>query len=292
MTGYDRPQTGRAALRWAVSFLTSRGWLPEQARLESRILLGRTLGLEELQLAVALEEPLPGETWSGYEEKVVRLSRHEPLQYITGQQNFMGLTFRVTPSVLIPRWDTEILVEEALRYLEQYDISRILDLGTGSGVIALSLAYYCHGASVWAVDISEAALAVAGDNAQALGVMDRVTLLEGDLFAPLPQGVKYDLIVSNPPYISEGEYRQLSADVKKEPALALTGGRDGLDYYRRIAAEAACYLAPQGLLLLEIGWQQGEAVAALLLDKGWSDIKVLPDHAGHQRVVRASYCMA
>lgn len=280
-----RPHTGRAALQWAVSFLLERGWTSEKAQLESRLLLGKVKGQAGIQLVIDLDETLKQETWELYRGFVLRLSQHEPLQYLTGQQDFMGLTFRITPAVLIPRWDTEVLVEEALRYLHTAAAPKILDLGTGSGAIAISLAYHQPESFVWAVDISAAALQVAKDNAVSLGVEQRVIFLEGDLFAPLKAESKFDLIISNPPYITEAEYHQLSLEVKKEPLQALVGGQDGLDYYRSISSEAAQYLINGGCILLEIGWQQGEEVGQILQANGFTGIKVIRDTAGHARVV-------
>jgi len=285
MIKQGEPQTGRTALQWAVSFLIERGFLSDKAQLESRLLLGKAKEQEGIQLVTTLDDVLKEEVWELYRVLVIRLSQHEPLQYLTGQQDFMGLSFKITPAVLIPRWDTEVLVEEALSYLHTVASPKVLDLGTGSGVIAISLAYHKPESFVWAVDISAAALEVARDNAVFLGVAERITFLEGDLFAPLLPENQFDLIISNPPYITETEYLQLSAEVKKEPLCALVGGCDGLDYYRRIAGSAAQYLAIGGRILLEIGWKQGEEVSQLLKENGFRDVRVLQDTAGHSRVV-------
>jgi len=287
MTGKDRPQTGRAALRWAVSFLKDCGWPKDKAQWESRLLLGHAQNLEGIKLVMALDEPLAAETWELYRELIERLSEHEPLQYLTGRQDFMGLTFKVSPGVLIPRWDTETLVREALQCIAHLPAPQILDLGTGSGAIAVSLAYYHPGGQVWAVDISPAALEVAKENAAVLEVGQRITFLEGDLFQPLPPGSFFDLIVSNPPYISEQEYQELDREVKKEPYQALVAADNGLVFYRRIAGEAGRYLKPGGWVLVEIGWKQGEEVSRLFAEQGFRDIQVLEDLAGRPRVVAA-----
>lgn len=289
MTAQVGPQTGRTALQWAVTFLIEQGWLRDKAQLETRLLLGKATGQEGIQLVTNLGEALSPQVWELYQELILRLSQHEPLQYLTGQQEFMSLSFQVTPAVLIPRWDTEVLVEEALRHIQGVPKPKVLDLGTGSGVIAISLAYHQPASLVWAVDISAAALQVAKDNAINLGVKERVIFLEGDLFAPLTPAKQFDLIVSNPPYITVAEHQELSAEVQKEPYQALVGGKDGLEYYRRIASVAARYLATDGCLMVEVGWLQGEAVSRLLQTNGFTDIRVIKDPAGHGRVVTGRY---
>lgn len=279
------PQTGREALRWAVSILSQRGSTAETAWLEGRLLLGKVLQQDQAQVATTLDNRLEPGQWQEYRALVEKRSKNVPLQYLLGRQEFMSLSFKVAPGVFIPRGDTEVLVEEALKLLEEKKSPRILDLGTGSGAIALSLAYYLPEARVWAVDISGTALETARENARLLGVLSRVCLLQGDLFAPVPRDEKYNLIVSNPPYISEEEMKQLPPDVRQEPELALRGGEAGLDYYQRIAALAGGYLQPGGSLLLEVGWRQGPVVAELLQRHGFQQVKVLQDWGGRDRVV-------
>lgn len=290
----NRPQTGISALQWAVSFLTKKGMPREQAVNESRLLLAKTLKITTLQVVTEKEKILTREEWEEFSRCIERRADDEPLQYITGEQEFMGLIFRVTPDVLIPRWDTEVLVNAAINCIKDMTDPTLLDLCTGSGAIALSLLHYSPGAQAWAVDISPAALAVAAENAARLGVEKRVAFLQGDLFEPLlKQKLKqeqkhlFDLIVSNPPYISAAEWEELPADVRREPALALRGGRDGLDFYRRIAAGAREFLKPGRVLLLEIGWSQGEAVTQILRAHGFINIAVIPDLQGKDRVVSA-----
>ena len=183
----------------------------------------------------------------------------EPLQYILGETEFMGLTFHVEPGVLIPRADTEILVEKALAWMKPG--ARVLDIGTGSGAIAVSLAKLGRPAQVTAVDVSDRALEIARQNAERNGAA--VEFVKSDCFSAL-KGRKYDMIVSNPPYISEDEMRGLMPEVTREPELALFGGADGLDFYRRISREAPEYLNEGGCLLFEIGWLQKDAVSALV----------------------------
>ncbi|MFZ5752970.1 MAG: peptide chain release factor N(5)-glutamine methyltransferase [Bacillota bacterium] len=280
-----KPQTGREALRWAASFLEAMAMEQGQARLEARLLLAKAWNKAMVSLVTSLHEDLPGEVWQRFTGFVERRAAHEPLQYILGKQEFMSLSFMVTPAVLIPRGDTEVLVEEAIRLLQGRENPRIVDLGTGSGAIAVSLAYYLPGAKIWAVDISAEALAVARHNALWHKVHERICFLQGDLFAPLPPQIKYDLIVSNPPYISEEEYNELPTDVKKEPALALKGGADGLYFYRQIAGTASALLKDHGYLLVEIGWRQGPDVVRLFEQNDFREVRLIKDFGGRDRGV-------
>jgi release factor glutamine methyltransferase len=220
------------------------------------------------------------------------------VQYLTGVQEFMGLEFAVNPSVLIPRTDTETLVEAVLGRLEACRKTRstqppqaaavlTLDLGTGSGAIAVSLAYYCKGLSVKAVDISAEALRLARENALRHGVADRVEFIQGDLFSPFEgTGIRFDLIVSNPPYISGEGMDRLQREVRHEPPHALHGGADGLDFYKRIAADSSRHIIRGGLLAVEIGHDQAEAVQSILDQTGaYTGIEVVRDLAGRDRVV-------
>ena len=285
MQRMNRPQTGKQALQWAVFFLTEGGFAETQAQAESRSLLAKTWECDLLQVVTGLERILEPPEWQQFSQLVQERAKWEPLQYLTGKQEFMSLPFRISPGVFIPRWDTEVLVEEAIRILKNEDSPRILDLCSGSGAIALSLANYLPKSRVWAVDLSSAALNISRENARLLNVDAQTTFLLGDLFAPVPQTEKFDLIVSNPPYISAVEMVDLPADVQKEPHLALYGGADGLDYYRRLAATAGKYLRPGSYLLLEIGWQQGREVIKLLINSGFSDVRTLQDLGGKDRAV-------
>lgn len=281
----DRPHTGREALRWAVSFLMELGWDKEQARIEGELLLGKAWGLNRLQLLTGLDHGLGESQKQNYQQFLARRVANEPLQYILGEQEFMSLTFEVTPAVLIPRSDTEVLVEEALKILKGFSNPLVIDLGTGSGAIAVSLAYYLSCARVWAVDISPQALEVARRNAGRAGVSERVNFVWGDLFDPIPSERVYDMIVSNPPYISREEYGQLAPQVLQEPTLALWGGEDGLEYYRSIIAQSGQFLKKKGFLLLEIGWKQGPSVTSLLLEQGFQGVRIIKDWGGRDRVV-------
>ena len=218
-----------------------------------------------------------------YEALIEKRARRIPLQYLTGVQQFMGLDFLVTPAVLIPRQDTETLVEYALQRLCPGD--RVLDLCTGSGCIGISLAKL-GGARVWCADISEEALWVAQNNGKRLG-LNEITWIRSDLLENINERA-FDMIVSNPPYIPSGVIDGLMPEVRDhEPRLALDGEADGLYFYRRLAKECKDFLKPNGQLCLEIGYNQGEAVSGLLNAAGWDRILVHRDVAGQNRVVSA-----
>jgi release factor glutamine methyltransferase len=212
----------------------------------------------------------------------------EPVQYILGKTEFMGLEFKVDRRVLIPRPETEILAEAGIAFLKRsgHDRPRVLDLGTGSGCIAVSIAKYAGGSDVYAGDISAAALRLAGENALLNKVS--VTLLRGDLFGCL-EGVsgKFDLIVSNPPYISGREMTNLQRELYFEPEIALNAGGDGLDFYRRIISRAAGYLEDNGALMLEVGYNQSARVKKMFDEKNFRELSSLKDYNGIERVVIA-----
>lgn len=223
-----------------------------------------------------------------YRKMIEKRRKRFPLQQILGCQEFMGLNFFVNKHVLIPRQDTETLVEQVLEEQKDKDI-RLLDVCTGSGCIAISLAVKGGYASVTATDISEEALKVAKRNAVSLECDARMRFFQGDLFDALPQQEdKFDVITSNPPYIPTAVIRTLEPEVREhEPMLALDGTEDGLHYYRRIAAEAGRFLKKGGSIYLEIGHDQGEAVSTLMREAGFSDVRVLKDLPGKDRVVCA-----
>lgn len=288
MTDQERPHTGEEALRRAASFFREKGWTDRAAQQEARLLLAKAWRKDLLHLSIGLKDKPDEAVWENFWALVRRRGNNEPLHYLLGEKEFMSLSLKVSPAVLIPRWDTEVLAEEAIRLMKPLARPRLLDLGTGSGAIAVSLAYYLPAAEVVAVDLSAEALGIARENAHRLGVASRIDFREGDLFAPLQAEECFDLIVSNPPYLTAEEMRALLPDVRQEPALALAGGEDGLDYYRCIAQKAKNHLAPTGHLLLEIGWQQGAAVTALLAGQGLSPVRILRDLEGRERVVAYS----
>lgn len=263
----------------------------DSARLDAELLLGHVLKMTRTQLVVAANSRLGYVQWECYEAVLARRLRREPVAYITGRQEFWSLDFDVTPDVLIPRPETERLVEIALRLAAELRVGgplRILDLGTGSGAIAIALAWELPGAEVWATDISPSALAVAWRNAARHSGADRIHFLQSDLFADIDVEDRFDLIVSNPPYIRRGEIAQLEPDVSRwEPRNALDGGVDGLDYYRRIAGKAFDYLSPGGATAVEIGADMGLSVTALFAGTGAVDARIFQDYSGRDRVVVA-----
>lgn len=271
--------TIREALAQAAARLETAG-VPD-ARLDAELLLARVLREDRLRMRLDGQRTLGDAQRSEYDALIARRQTREPLQYIEGEAAFMGLTFRVAPGVLIPRQDTEILCEEALSRMKPG--TRVLDVGTGSGALAVSLARLGRDAQVTAVDVSDTALAIARDNARRLGA--QVRFVKSDCFAALA-GERFDLIVSNPPYISREEMETLMPEVQREPELALAGGEDGLDFYRRIAREAPAHLLPGGCLLFEIGWRQRDAVSALVRESVGEPFS-LRDYGGNWRVVGA-----
>lgn len=224
--------------------------------------------------------PLTEEQETLWREYLERRVRRIPVQHILGVQDFMGLTFLVTPDVLCPRQDTEVLVEEALKHIEPG--SHILDLCTGSGCILISLLKYAGNCTGTGADLSEKALKVAAENAKSLGV--ECTLLHSDLFENI-EG-RFDVIVSNPPYIATKEIESLMPEVRDmEPRMALDGREDGLFFYREIIRESRRYLTPEGWLLFEIGYNQGENVSKMMKSAGFGKVQVIKDLAGLDRVV-------
>jgi release factor glutamine methyltransferase len=258
--------TIKALLAWTTDFLAKKGI--ENPRADAQILLGHVLGYDKTYLTVNFaEEPAEADR-ARFRELIQRRVAGWPVAYLVGTRDFYLLPFEVTPAVLIPRPDTETLVAEALAFLKPLKEPVVLDIGTGSGCIAISIGHQKKDARVAATDVSPDALAVARRNAERHGVADRMTFLLGDLFAPLPLGSTFDLIVSNPPYIAAGEFADLAPDVRDhEPRAALDGGPDGLAFYRRIAAGVGPFLKPGGKLLLEVGHTQDEPVRRLLAER-------------------------
>mgnify|MGYP005750378121 CR=1 FL=1 len=268
------------ALRAAADRLSAAG--VSDAMRDARLLLAHALGIGSDRLTLHLRDAPQAEPLARFQALVAARAARAPLSHLTGQRLFWGRPFRVTPDVLDPRPETETLV--ALALAEPF--ARVLDLGTGSGAILLSLLADRPTATGTGADVSAAALAVARGNAQALGVAARADFVLSDWCAQISGA--YDLIVSNPPYIALSEMAALSPEVREhEPHLALTDGGDGLAAYRAIAAQAPAHLAPGGRLLVEIGASQGQAVAAILVSAGLSDVTIHPDLDGRDRVVAA-----
>ena len=271
-----------------IKLLTEAGIA--EAKLDARLLLEFACGTDHNTLLAHPEREVSESEAKEYEEFLNRRSKREPLAYIIGKWDFMGLSFAVNKNVLIPEQDTEVLVEEAMRFLE--DGFRILDLCTGSGCIALSLLNYSNNTTAVGTDVSEEALSVAKENAKDLSLSERALMVKTDLFPEMDDdGSKFDLIVSNPPYIRSDVIETLAPEVKDyEPRLALDGDADGLVFYRRIIDEAPKYLFSNGYLIMEIGYDQAFEVTELLEKAGcYHDIEVIKDYAGNDRVVRACF---
>lgn len=270
------------ALTWAARRLRP---LTSSPRLEAELLLAHLLQRARPYLLAHPGATLTPEQAATYAAHVTRRAGGEPLPYITGRVEFYGLDFTVAPAVLIPRPETELLVEEALRWLQDHPQATAADIGAGSGCIAVTLAVQSPALRLVATDCSPAALTVARANAARHGVAGRITFLEGDLLAPLPAPV--DLIVSNPPYVAEDEWDALPPSVRREPRVALLAGPEGLDALRRLLAQAPALLRPGGLLLVEIGEKQDTAARALAQAAfPHADIRILTDLAGKERLLR------
>ena len=272
-------------LKWTEQYFKEKGI--ESPRLDAEVLLSHILGRERIYLYVHFDEPLEPTELARYREAIKQRVQRVPVAYIIGEKEFMGLTFRVTADTLVPRPDTEILVQAAVERLRaRGETPRFADIGTGSGAICLSILHFLPKAQADTVDISPAARAVAEENAAALEVADRVTFHTGDLLAPLA-GQCYDAILSNPPYIPDGDIAALAPEVRlKEPRTALAGGKDGLDFYRRLTADAPAHLKDGSFLAVEVGIHQAAPVAALAVP-AFSRTEILKDYAGIERVVIA-----
>jgi release factor glutamine methyltransferase len=267
-------------LTWTRGYLADKG--VENSRLEAEWLLCDALGMDRVGLYVNFDKPLSDSELAACRALVARRARREPLQYILGSQDFYGLDFEVSPGVLIPRHDTEVLVEEARKRCPAG--ATILDIGVGSGCIAVALATSCPGAQVYGVDLSSKALELASRNANRHGVT--VKLSHGSLYEPF-EGRAFDLIVSNPPYIPTADLAGLQPEVRDfEPREALDGGVDGLDYYRRIISAAPDFLERDGWLLLEVGVDEASDVSAIFTATGkFHELFSACDEGGIERVV-------
>ncbi|MCA9024353.1 MAG: peptide chain release factor N(5)-glutamine methyltransferase [Planctomycetaceae bacterium] len=280
--------TIRRVLEWTTGYLSEHG--SESPRLEAEILLAYAKQCPRIQLYTHFDDELSDEVRGRMRALVKRRADLEPVAYLVGHREFFSLDFEVNRDVLIPRPETELLVMEALEALKAAEVSgRVLDIGTGSGCIAIAIAHRAPTAAVTAVDISESALVVARRNAERHNVADRVSFLQGDLFAPLGAGEEFDVIVSNPPYVSTDDQTGLEQDVvRHEPHGALFAGRDGLDVIRRIIDTAPQHLRAGGSLFLEFSPEQADSIVALLHASGqFEGINILRDTSHQQRAVRA-----
>jgi release factor glutamine methyltransferase len=274
------PATAGDALQAARARLASTTQYP---RRDAELILAYVLGCDQTALLTHPERPLSTKEAEQFEALLERRQASEPVQYLTGTQEFFGLLFEVSPDVLIPRPETEHLVEAVLERFNRDANPRIVDVGTGSGAIAVAIAHALPQSQVMAVDLYPKALEVARRNAERHGVIDRVTLLQSDLLAAAGSK-EFDVVVSNPPYIADGEVLEVQV-ANYEPRSALYAGPTGLEVYQRLIPQARTVLKPQGWLIMEIGYGQRPALEALL--GGWSEVSFVPDLQGIARVALA-----
>jgi release factor glutamine methyltransferase len=278
----------------STEFLSRKG--VDSPRLQIELLLAHVLKTRRLQLYLEPERSLDASQLEVLRGLVKRRGDREPLQHILGTTSFCGLEIQVTPDTLIPRPETELLAEKAWIYLQGLGPAagqplRLLDWGTGSGCLAIAIARHCPHAEVHGLDISPAALRLARVNADAQSLPRPIIFHESNGFAALPVGLRFDLIVSNPPYIPSAEIEQLAAEVRDhDPRLALDGGTDGLEFYRRLSTETPDFLVSQGALMLEIGDQQAQAIQNLMTAAGWRMVAVDEDYNHKPRVMLVSHC--
>ncbi len=286
--------TVRRVLEWTAGFFSRKN--VDQPRLSAELLLAHILRCPRIKLYTDYERPLTEAELASYRQLVQRATEEEPIAYLTGKAHFFNLEFTVTRDVLIPRPDTETLLENVLqlvRHQPGLESPRVLDLCTGSGCIACAVAAHWKSCTVVATEISPAAVAVAQGNVERQGLGGRVTILQGDLFAPLAGTVDarpFDLILSNPPYIPTEQIAKLDRSVREyEPMQALDGGADGLNFHRRILAEAPSRLVPGGHVFLEIAFDQGERAMELIKQhEAYHEPRVFKDFGGRDRVLTAT----
>lgn len=278
-------------LNWVTEYLTGKG--VDSPRLSAELLLSHITGLKRIELYTQFNKLVEKQQLDQLHSLVERAGKHEPVAYLVGRTEFYSMELNVTPDCMIPRPETELLVQKAVEFLRTRDgVQHVCDLCTGSGCIAVAIAKNFPNARIIATDICDAALSVAAANVEKYQLKDRIGLLAGDLFEPvIPQldiG-KFDLIVSNPPYVSSDEYKKLDKNVRDyEPRLALFAGVDGLDIYRRIIEKAGDFLKSGAALMLEIGYVQGPAVNELLEQAGvFSEVKIEKDFHDNDRIVTA-----
>ena len=288
----SQPWTILRLIRWTTDYLTDKG--VTKARLDAEVMLASVLGLKRVDLYLKYDQPLNQEELAGFRDMVRRRAGREPVAYIVGSKEFYGLKLKVDPRVLIPRPETELLVDEAIRLVgehwpalearESADI-HLIDLGTGSGAIALALASQLPGASIWALDVSESALEVAGENAGRLEDGGRVRFMPSDLLsAVLDRTDFFHLILANLPYVPQDFFSKMEPDVRDfEPRQALDGGEDGLKYIKKAVMQAAPLLLTGGGLLLEIWHTTAPQIRELADEHGFGEVRILKDLAGYDR---------
>jgi len=276
-------------IRWGTTYFTDRGI--DSPRLTIELMLCHVLAIKRVQLYTDHERPLTANELALLKSFVLRRIQHEPLQYILGVTDFYGLALTVTPDVLIPRQETELLVDKVIRHLKSSDKAQgttpCLDIGTGSGCIPIAVAVHVASTNWVAVDRSEGALAVARQNAERHAVSDRITCCALDVLDDVPDGT-YAVITMNPPYIAAAEVGSLEPEVREhEPHMALTDDADGLRFFRRLASIASQIMQPDGVLLMEIGFGQSQEVQQIFAQSGY-DIEIIDDLASIPRIARAT----
>ena len=288
MSEFERTISG--ALSWGSRLLMESGI--ESPRVNAELLLRKALKIDQAEVYLYPDRVLTQPQFASYESLINRRIRGEPVQYILGRREFWSLDLRVSPEVLIPRPETELLVEETLKiFKDERNLAlRFMEVGTGSGAIAIALAKELKRCCILAVDISWRAILLAGENARKQGVSGNIRFLAGDLFSPLKEGkTQFDLILSNPPYIPSSTIGTLVREIAEfEPRIALDGGPDGLEFFRRMVMGAGSFLKDGGWLMLELGKGQGEAVAEMIRNTGFFESPcIIKDHSGEDRVIRA-----
>ena len=283
----EQPWTVRRVLGWTAQHFEKLGL--DSPRLTAELLLAHVLHTSRVRLYTDLERPLEAAELAAYRGLIARRASGEPTHYLTGTREFYGRPFVVDARVLVPRPETELLVEAVLQALPRDRDVRLLDLCTGSGCVGITLALERPRARVLAIEVSPAALEVARANATALGAAERFEARLGDLFSPVESEAAFDAVVANPPYVPRGEIPTLAAEVRREPVEALDGGPDGLDVVRRIIAGAPRWVMPGGLLALEIGDGQGPAVHSLLEAAGYGSVRIERDLARHDRLALGTH---
>ncbi|WP_035172481.1 peptide chain release factor N(5)-glutamine methyltransferase [Caldanaerobius polysaccharolyticus] len=278
----ERQWNVRDAILWGAKSLKKAG--VQTSRLDAELIMSYALKCERSHLIAARDRTLSPDEIESYAQLIKKRIKGIPVAYITGVKEFMGMDFAVNPSVLIPRPDTEVLVESVIDEIKKIKAPWVLDIGTGCGCIGISIARFVPDSVVCAVDVSAPALEIAAFNARKLSVDARVFFYLGDLYSALPKEFahKFDAIVSNPPYIPSRSIKDLPLDVRSEPVLALDGGEDGLDFYRRIISGAPLYLKKEGILAFEVGYNQAREVASMM---SWYSVYTVKDLSGIERVV-------
>lgn len=271
-------------LKYGESKLAS---ITEDFQIDAKLLLEHILDKDSVYLFLNKFEDVEDEMIERYKASIERRVQGEPLQYIIGVQSFMGLDFMVAPGVLIPRSDTENLVSMVIEKIKHSNYKKVLDIGTGSGAIHISLCHYLKDIECSTVDISEAAIEIAQKNAENLGVKDRIKYVKSDVFENINE--TFDVIVSNPPYIPTEVIEGLQVELTHEPIIALDGGKDGYDFYRRIIKESPDYFNDEGILAFEVGHDQSRVIKDLLESSGFKDVEIHCDLSGIERVVLARY---